>query len=392
MRSNPVFPELALAADQVPATFLIDGRTLVDSRQRIQAQDLSLKPALDKLLIDAAEALRSGSYSIMNKQTVPPSGDKHDYTSLARYWWPDPAKLNGLPFIWRDGETNPESQEQNTDYFQLSTMAKSIETLSVAYFLTGKEQYVEKAQQQLRTWFLNSETRMNPNLNYSQAIRGVVPGRRTGVLDGKKFCQVLDGIILLSLSKKFSVLEALRDWFSRYLNWLKTSKLALEESEEKNNHGTFFDVQIMHIALFVGDTATARQVAQAAVKKRILQQISSNGKQPHELKRTRTLHYTLYNLWGLFLAARLAEHVDVDLWDAENSRLRAALDFVAPYADPTKKWPHPTINEADRLRLFPHLQRAAAVYENGPYKELIEKLPLAKREVLREQLVAPLAG
>ena len=41
--------------------------------------------------------------SVMMKEKTPASGDKHDYMSQARYFWPDPAKPDGLPYINRDG-------------------------------------------------------------------------------------------------------------------------------------------------------------------------------------------------------------------------------------------------------------------------------------------------
>jgi hypothetical protein len=330
----------------------------------------------------------------MNKKTTPPSGDKHDYTSLARYWWPDPSKPDGLPYIQRDGITNPDSQGPNSDYTQLSKMASSVETLGMAYYLTGEERYAERAALLLRTWFLAPETHMNPNLNFPQAILGRNAGRKTGVLDGRKFNVVLDGIALISESPALSAEEktALHAWFSEYLNWLKTNKLAQDESAAKNNHGTFFDVQIVHVALFAGDTACARQVAEAAIQKRILKQIEPDGSQPEELARPISLHYSFYNLEAMFYLATLAEHVGVDLWHAGDSRIRAALNFVVPYSDPACPWPYPDEKEASRMRIFPLLLQAADVYKDESYRQRVEKLPPAERKIQRENLVIPLTN
>ena len=336
--------------------------------------------------------MTGGPYSVMNKHTTPPSGDKHDYTSLARYWWPDPSKPDGLPYIQRDGVTNPDAEGPDSDYAQLSKMAGNVETLSLAYFLTGEERYADRAAQLIRVWFLDPETRMNPNLNFPQAILGLVPGRKTGVLDGRKFNLVLDGIVLLSGSPALSASEQadLHAWFSQYLNWLKTNKIAQDESASANNHGTYFDVQIMHVALFAGDTAYAKQIAEEAIPKRILSQIEPDGTQPKELARTISLHYSFFNLEAMFLLARLSEHTGVDLWHAGDSRIRMALNFLAPYADPARPWPYPDIDEASRMRLFPLLLYAADIYKDDSYRQLIEKLPKAERDVQREQLVRPL--
>ena len=379
-------------APKIPPTLLMNGRILAQSKQRILAGDAALQPAFSNLLHDAEKAMTDGPYSVMNKNTPPPSGDKHDYTSLARYWWPDPGKPDGLPYIQRDGITNPDSQGPNSDYTQLSKLASSVETLGMAYYLTGEGRYAERSALLLRAWFLAPETRMNPNLNFPQAILGRDDGRKTGVLDGRKFNVILDGIALISDSPALNADEttALHAWFSEYLNWLKTNKLAQDESASKNNHGTFFDVQIVHVALFAGDAAYARQVAEAAIQKRILGQIKPDGSQPAELARPISLHYSFYNLEAMFYLATLAEHVGVDLWRAGDSRIQTALNFVAPYSDPARPWPYPDIHEASRMRLFPLLLQAADVYKDESYRQMVEKLPLAERQIQRENLVIPL--
>ncbi|MEI8206297.1 MAG: alginate lyase family protein [Kiritimatiellales bacterium] len=379
-------------APEIPPTLLMDGRRLVASKQRILAGAAALQPAYSNLLKDAEKAMAEGPFSVMNKHTVPPSGDKHDYTSLARYWWPDSSKPDGLPYIQRDGITNPDSQGPNSDYTQLSKLASSMEALGMAYYLTGEECYAERAALLLRTWFLAPETHMNPNLNFPQAILGRDAGRKTGVLDGRKFNVIIDGIVLISDSPALSAEEktALHAWFSEYLNWLKTNKLAQDESASKNNHGTFFDVQIVHVALFAGDIAYAKQVAEAAIQKRILAQIKADGSQPEELARPISLHYSFYNLEAMFYLATLAGHAGVDLWHAGDSRIRTALDFVAPYSDPARPWPYKDIDEASRMRLFPLLLQAADVYQDESYRRMVEKLPLAERKIQRENLVVPL--
>jgi hypothetical protein len=377
---------------KAPSTLLMNGRMLAASKQRILAGDAALQPAFSNLLHDAAKAMTEGPFSVMNKNTTPPSGDKHDYTSLARYWWPDPSKPDGLPYIQRDGITNPETQGPNSDYTQLSKLASSMETLGLAYYLTGEERYAERAALLLRTWFLAPETRMNPNLNFPQAILGKTAGRKTGVLDGRKFNVILDGIALISDSSVLSAEEktALHTWFSEYLNWLKTNKLAQDESASKNNHGTFFDVQIVQVALFAGDTAYAKQVSEEAIQKRIMAQIEPDGSQPAELARPISLHYSFYNLEAMFYLATLAEHTGVDLWHAGDSRIRTALNFLAPYSDPACPWPYKDIHEASRMRLFPLLLQAADVYKDESYRQMVEKLPPGERAIQRENIVIPL--
>ena len=125
---------------------------------------------------DARKFLSAGPFTIVNKQVTPPSGDKHDYMSQAPYWWPDPKTPYGLPYIRRDGERNPEI-DKITEHRVMAQMEKAVETLARAYRDTGNQQYSAKAVELLRVFFLNPETRMNPNLEFAQGIPGINTGR-----------------------------------------------------------------------------------------------------------------------------------------------------------------------------------------------------------------------
>lgn len=383
----------AAGTEKIPPTILMDGRILAANKQRILAGDKELLPAFTNLLNDAAAAMQVGPFSVMDKKMIPPSGDKHDYASYARYWWPDPAKPDGLPYIRRDGETNPDSQSPEcSDYKQMESMTTGVEILGIAYFLTGDVRYAEKAAQLIRTWFLAPETRMNPNLNFSQGIPGKAAGTKAGIIDSRMLIRALEGALLISDSPALSPAElaALRVWVSEYLKWLRTNGLALSEAKTTNNHGTFYDLQVLYFALFSGDTEFAKQLAQTTLENRILAQVDPDGSMPEEISRTRGLHYSFFNLHAMLLLARLSDQVGVDLWHAGDSRIKAALNFLAPYADPARPWPYPDIEDTERIRFFQTLLYASVAYQDDSYKRMAEKLPLAEREVRRENLAAPL--
>ena len=94
-----------------PRVFLLNAKTLTANKQRARQHDPSLATALAKLESDAKKALNVGPFSVTTKEAIPPSGDKHDYMSQAPYFWPGPGEPNGLPYIRRDGERNPEIEK-----------------------------------------------------------------------------------------------------------------------------------------------------------------------------------------------------------------------------------------------------------------------------------------
>ena len=387
------FTLTAHGQDAVPQTILMDGKKLAETKMRIEKGDLELKPALDSLLEAADAALQQGPYSVTDKEVVPPSGDKHDYASYSRYWWPDPEKPDGLPYIRKDGETNPDSQSlKASDRQRIEVIGTHNEALGLAYYFTGEEKYAKKAAELLRVWFLDPATRMNPNLNHAQCRRGHNTGTKSGVLDGRMMVRGLEGSLLLAGSSALSdtELQGIKDWVGEYLKWLQTGKLALEEAASTNNHGSFYDAQTMYFALYSENKEVAKKIAQQAIEKRILSQIEPDGKMPEELRRTRPNFYSNYNLHAMFVLAHLAEKVDVDIWHAGDERLRAALDYLAPYADPSKPWPHDSIEENDRMNLFPILKMADLAYPDGNYLQKLETLPLEDRKIRRENLAFPL--
>ena len=381
--------------NQYAKSILMDVDYLASSKARIEKDDPQFKHAFDQLIRDAELALKEGPFSVTDKEKLPPSGDKHDYASYSRYWWPDPNKPNGLPFIRRDGETNPKSHSlKESDRQRIGAFGINTETLGLAYYLTGEDKYAKKAAELLRVWFLDTSTHMNPNVNHAQCRLGHNNGTKSGILDGRLLIRALEGSLLISKSSALSDNERkrLKAWTGEYFEWLTTNEMALEEAASKNNHGSFYDVQAMYFALYSGNRDAATQIAQRFIQYRILSQIKPDGSMPEEMARTRPLFYSIYNLHAMFLVAHLAKKVDVDVWKAgdEDSRLRVGLDYLVPYTDPKKIWPHPTIGEANRIEMLAILQMANRAYPDGNYLEMSEMLPLEMRKNQRTNLVFPL--
>jgi Alginate lyase len=355
-----------------PATLELDGAFLA----HIKAHP---NPAiLDAVRKEADKAMTVGPYSVMDKKETPPSGDKHDYMSLAPYWWPNPATPNGLPYIRHDGEVNPDRYKV-TDDREFNEVQNAVQALGLGYYLTGNEAYAARAVLLLRTWFLDPATRMNPNLNYAQAVLGINTGRGIGLIDVRGLPRLLDGVTLLSDSRALTQQDesGLRKWFSNYLNWLETSKNGHDESNAKNNHGSWFDEQITGIALFLGDKDLSRKVDETAKTKRIALQIEPDGSEPLELTRTKSFSYSVFNLTALEWLAVEARHAGVDLWSyrsPQGASIRTDLDYLLPYAEGRKQWTHKAINGVDGGSLVVPLLLAAINDHNSSYLAAAQKL------------------
>lgn len=177
-------------------------------------------------------------------------------------------------------------------------------------------------------------------------------------------------------------------WF---LDWMLNSKYGKDEQKTRNNHATWYDVQVASLALFAGRGDLAKQTVEAAKRRRIDSQIRPDGSQPHELARTKSLGYSTMNLRGFFTLARLGDCVGVDLWHyrgPEGQSLKKALDFIAPYADADRKWPHKQIKRFDRTDLLELLVYGRRVFADETYGKLIGKLPAERIAAHRIRLKA----
>jgi hypothetical protein len=356
---------------------LWDLEGLAAVKARVQAGDAALAPAVAQVMKAADRWVGQGPWSVMDKTRPPPSGDKHDYMSLATYWWPDPARKDGVPYIRKDGNTNPERNTDAFDFVRLDNLSQAVMALGLAHYLGGRGEYADRAALLLRTWFLDAATRMNPNLEFAQGIPGVTAGRAEGVIDTMRIARLLDGVELLHGAAAWTGAEeaALKDWCAQFLGWLQSSKIGQAEQGAANNHGTWYDIQVSRYALFVGKPGIVRSIAEAAKQRRIAAQIEPDGRQPKELARTNTLDYSLFNLRGFFNLAALAAGVGVDLFHfqtADGRSIRKALDYMVPYADPARPWPGPQIVPPKREEFMELLRRAGNAYGDPVYEETLQ--------------------
>jgi Alginate lyase len=364
-----------------PRVFLLSPDALAAAKASIARGDPAVGPAWDALRADADKALRVERFSVADKTIAPPSGDKHDYMSQAPYFWPNPATPNGLPYIRKDGERNPEIN-RITDHRAVDGLVANTQTLALAFYFSDDERYAAKAAALLRAFFLEPATRMNPNLEYAQFIPGLNTGRGIGLIETRGLARVADAIGLIEPSRAWTPADdrAVKQWYAAFLTWMQESRNGKDEAAAKNNHGTYYDLQIASYALFLDRAAVAKAVLEQAKHKRIAAQIESDGRMPLELARTNAWSYSTGNLDGLTELATLGDRVGMDLWHfqtADGRSIRKAILYLAPFAFGDKKWDAQQIGGFNGSALYGVLRRAAPHYEDDAFRTVVARVPPA---------------
>lgn len=324
-------------------------------------------PAMRRLMADAEAALQAGPWRVTDKTGVPEGEDPQAYRSMGPYWWPNPETRDGLPYVRRDGRINPERDGEGYDLRRMEAMAQAVEALALAHQLSGERRYADHAAHLLRAWFIDPETAMRPHMERAQSIPGRVAGRAEGVIDLHRLTPVVEAIGLIAPSGALDDAEQarLRDWFAELVGWMATSAIGREERAAKNNHALYYDMMIAHFAAFAGQELVAKTVLERFADQRVRRQFAPDGSLPHELSRTRSLHYSTWTMSAVYDLAALGECFGVDLWrqvDADGRGLPTATAFLAAHAGRTEAWPWPEIDTADTVDLHAALRKAARGY------------------------------
>jgi Alginate lyase len=302
---------------------------------------LAAESRLDIVAIERARVLRLANQYLKDAPvTVTAShsprgtGGEHDYFSEGDYWWPDP-KNPGGPYIQRDGMSNPD----NFDDHRKALMRLSVHApaLSAAWAVTKDRQYAAHAADHLRAWFLNEKTRMNPNLQYAQAIHGRFSGRGTGIIDTIHLVEVVRGASAIENSGALSNAEiaGLKKWFSDYVTWMTGSKNGIQERDAANNHATCWVMQAAEFARYAGASGVTAD-CNDRFKTKLIPQMAADGSYPRELARTKPYGYSLFNLEAMSTVSQI-----LDLWDftlPDGRGMAKALAYMYPFIRDKKKW------------------------------------------------------
>lgn len=324
----------------------------------------------DQIKREADKIVREvGNPSVMDKVTTAKSGDKHDYMSLSRYWWRNPNTADGLPYVRHDGESNPEINDYDRN--SLSRLSSSVRVLSLAYYISGEQRYAQRAMSRLRTWFIDPETRMNPNLNFAQVRRGhnSDEGTQFGVLDGYSFVEMLDAVTLLEIRGVMpqTLCDSLHCWFGEFTDWMLTSKQGVAEGRGNNNHAVGYDIQLVRYAIYGGRDSLAREVIDAFPSRRLELQITPDGRMPAELKRTIAFFYSRYNLEHMIDICDIAKSMGIDdLYSSSDAAIDRAIMWLIPYAKEPPAFPYKQIGSWDKaIHDFARVLYRASKYSNS---------------------------
>ena len=307
------------------------------------------------------------------------AGGLHDFFSEADYWWPDPKDPNG-PYIQRDGMTNPDNFVEHRR--ALMRLSVQVPALVAAWKLTKDKRYANHAASHLRAWFIDERTRMNPNLQYAQAIHGRTTGRGTGIIDTIHLVEVARAIEVMEPANALSPseLNSIKQWFADYLQWMTTSKNGIEERDAKNNHGTCWVMQVAEFARLTGNQELIAYCRNRFKTVFVPDQIAADGSFPQELRRTKPYGYSLFNLEAIAAVCEMLSTPADNLWTfelADGRGMRKAMEYMTAFIRDKKTWPmKPDVMYDNEWPMRQTSLLFAGLALNRPdYLELWKKLP-----------------
>lgn len=340
--------------------------------------DYEMVAALDRRrILDAADRYLSEKPVTVTASHSPLSaGGPHDYFSQGDYWWPDPAHPNG-PYIRRDGMSNPANFNAHRE--ALIRLSLIVPALAAAWALTGQKKYAEHAGRHLRAWFVDPATRMNPNLEYAQAIIGISKGRGTGIIDTLHLVEPARAATLLANAGALEDATAIKTWFADYLEWMRTSKNGQQERDAKNNHGTCWVLQAAEFARFTGNEEVRAWCRDRFRTVLVPGQIAPDGSLPLELARTKPYSYSLFDTDVLADLCQSLSTETENLWHfatPDGRSMKKLMSFMYPFIKDKPAWPyrHDVEHWNDFPVRQPSLLFAGIAYGQHEYVELWKTL------------------
>jgi len=246
-------------------------------------------------------------------------------------------------------------------------MSQAVLTLGMAAERWPKAGCAARGGEVVRVWFLRSATRMNPHLEYGQAVRGRNTGPGAGIIDKRDLIYAVEEIRLLESRQEFMAAEreGLRDWFRQYARWLTTSKIGLAEKNSGDNYANWWSAQVVAYVRYCGEEPMRRMVYAHFRNTLVPQQIRADGSAPREESRTRSLSYSAFSLDALAVVCHYAALDGENLLAAGN--FAEARRYLTPFALNPSSWKKlQVISFAAADHFFPLLAGDKASYAQLP--------------------------
>jgi hypothetical protein len=348
-----ILVSFSVRAADVPMTLLSEDEA-EPIHSAIIRKEAWTQDAVRRLRMEAEKRLKEGVPSVTFERPVGIALDAHDYYSEAPYWWPNPEDPAG-PYIRKDGHINPDRFEANKN--ALESMCDAVFTLGTAAFLVDDERYAQRASRIINAWFINPKTRMNPNLEYAQAVRGISEGKAPGIVEGRVFIRAVQGMEFLSQTGAWDAREqaAVRRWFEDYLIWLTKSKKGLDERSSGNSHASWWTAQAAAIATYLEDKPVEQMAFNYYRDHIFTSQIRHDGSAPREEERARSLSYSVFNVEAYSTICRISQVQGVDLWNLQTSNgatLATVTAYLSPFVFDPRRWHKEQISEFHNEGLY----------------------------------------
>jgi alpha-D-xyloside xylohydrolase len=295
----------------------------------------------EQVIKDALWALDQQPITVTAQSSGRSAGGKHDFFSEGDYWWPNPASADS-PYIQRDGMTNPDNFVAHR--LAMIRFSRIVGALSSAYKLTGDKKYMRHAIVHCRAWFMDTATRMNPNLLFAQAIKGRHTGRGIGIIDTIQFMEVVQGLMAMPGVELYDkeAIAGIKSWFEQYLQWLTTHQYGKDEMNAVNNHGTCWVMQVACFAKFTGNQKIIDFCRNRYKNVLLPNQMAADGSFPQELRRTKPYGYSIFNLDAMSTICQILSDDKDNLWTyttSDGRSLKKGIEFMYPYLADKSKWP-----------------------------------------------------
>jgi hypothetical protein len=305
-------------------------------------------------------------------------GGPNDFYSEGDYWWPDPDNPDG-PYIRKDGQTNPENFVAHR--LAMIRLSQIVGRVTSAYLLTSDEKYAKAVGIHLNAWFINPATKMNPSLNFAQAIKGRVAGRGIGIIDAIHLIEVARSVEILETNHALpsETIAGTKKWFSEFINWLASSEYGQDEMNTKNNHATCWVMQVGAFARLTGNNGVLDLCRNRFKNILLPNQMAENGSFPLELERTKPYGYSLFNLDAFTTVAEILSDENHNLFaftTPDGKNLEKGAEFMFPYVKDKSSWPykHDVMYWDEWPIRQPFLLFAGKAYNHPEYIELWKSL------------------